>query len=72
MEYTDSAFPSDNFNEGGNADGFHVGAGAEFAFRGNLYGKLEYNYTRYSTSDDGGIDVSLERHRVVGGVGVRF
>jgi outer membrane immunogenic protein len=72
VDYEDTAFPADNFEEGANLDGFHLGAGAEFGFSGNLYGKVEYNYTRYSTANDFGFDVDLDRHRVLGGVGVRF
>jgi len=56
-------------------DGFHLGAGGEVLFGTNLYGKLEYVYTNYSTGidrDDFGFDLDLERHQVVAGLGVRF
>lgn len=62
-----------------NRDGFHLGAGGEFAFTSNLYGKLEYVYTDYGTArflsadeDLPGAAVRLSRHQVTAGVGVRF
>lgn len=72
VDYTDTDFPADNFDEGGNMDGFHAGAGVQVGFRGGVYGKVEYVYTRYSTYDVAGYDLRLDRHRVVAGVGVGF
>jgi outer membrane immunogenic protein len=56
-------------------DGFRLGAGAEFLFGRNTYGKVEYRYSNYSSlQDEGGadIDIDLDRHQVVAGVGFRF
>lgn len=73
VDYTDTAFPADNFSEGENGDGFHLGAGVEVGMSRSVYGKLEYNYTKYSTNtDDADFDVDLDRHRVLAGVGIRF
>jgi outer membrane immunogenic protein len=71
VNYTDSAFPADNFSESGDADGFHVGGGIELNLSRGIYAKAEYNYTNYSV-DDAGLGLDLERHRVVGGIGIRF
>lgn len=76
LTYEDPAFPADNFEEGGNLDGFHVGAGAEFAFGTRTYGKVEYVYSNYGNYDyvDGtdSASLGLDRHQVVAGLGVRF
>lgn len=59
-------------------EGLRVGAGVEHQFAGNLYGKVEYRYSNYSklqNSEDGTdaeVDIDLDRHQVVAGVGVRF
>lgn len=70
--YTDSALPANNGRGKEDMDGFHVGAGAEVGLSHGVYGKAEYNYTRYSTYDLGGIAGRFDRHRVLGGVGYRF
>lgn len=66
----------DDASEGGNLDGFHLGAGAEFAVSRNVYVKLEYVYTNYGEfrfSDVGTrASLGLDRHQAVAGVGFRF
>lgn len=55
-------------------DGYRLGAGVEHKFGEKLYGKVEYRYSNYSSLDLGGteVDIDLDRHQVVAGVGVRF
>lgn len=73
VRYTDSFDPTNDFDLGENADGFHVGGGLEFALRGRVFVKSEYVYTNYSVDTKSlRIDASLDRHQVLGGVGVRF
>jgi len=48
----------------GNADGFRLGAGVEYALSGNLFLKGEYRYSNY--------EADVTRHQVVGGLGIRF
>jgi outer membrane immunogenic protein len=50
--------------DGRNYDGLRVGAGAEYALSPKTFVKAEYRYSNYQ---DG-----IERHQVVGGVGLRF
>jgi outer membrane immunogenic protein len=47
-----------------NLDGVRVGAGAQIGLGSNAYLKTEYRYSNYQ---DG-----VDRHQVVGGLGVRF
>ncbi len=47
-----------------NGDGFRLGGGLEYALGGNLFVKAEYRYTNY--------EQDVERHQLVGGLGVRF
>jgi len=51
------------------ADGWRVGAGAEYQLSNRIYLKGEYRYSDYSSEDNG---IDAKRHQVVGGVGVRF
>lgn len=64
--YTNARFKgtSAGISDSTNLDGVRVGGGMEFAIARNLYAKAEYRYSNYS--DD------VERHQVVGGVGIRF
>ena len=85
--YTNARFGLDaddgaGFNEDFSAtlDGFRVGAGVEYLFGTNVYGKVEYRYSNYSSlkyndtlfNDSNEIGVDLDRHQVVAGVGFRF
>lgn len=76
LTYDDFEDILEDFEGGENLDGFHLGAGAEFAFAGNTYGKLEYVYTDYGSSEysdtDFDIGADLTRHQVMVGVGIRF
>lgn len=51
-------------------EGFRVGAGAEFKLSNNMYLKGEYRYSNYGKID--GYDIDVDRHQVVGGIGIRF
>ena len=55
---------------GENLDGWRAGAGAEVKLGGKVYAKAEYRYSNYGNAD--GYDINLDRHQVVGGVGIRF
>ncbi len=63
-----------------NLDGWRAGAGAELALTDNLFVKAEYRYSNYGRAEfeapsgleSDRFDVDLDRHQVVGGVGVRF
>jgi outer membrane immunogenic protein len=66
----------DNFE----LDGWRLGAGVEHAFGRNMYAKLEYRYSNYTSADfefdDGSVtdsfDIDTDRHQVAVGVGIRF
>ena len=68
-------------------DGYRIGAGVEHLFDAGMLGfgsgafaKLEYRYSNYSDlnfdddffSGDNAIDIDLDRHQIVAGLGVRF
>ncbi|MEN3747210.1 outer membrane beta-barrel protein [Sphingomonas sp. HF-S3] len=57
---------------GENADGWRLGAGVEYQLSNNMYLKGEYRYSNYSRLDNSNIDIDIDRHQVVGGVGIRF
>ena len=72
-----------SFDGGIDIDGFRLGAGGEYAFASNWFGKLEYRYSNYNNGelDIEGEDVDLDstfdaidvdRHQVVLGFGYRF
>lgn len=61
------------------ADGFRLGAGAEYATSANSFVKLEYRYSNYSEAETsfGGtptdnFSIDTDRHQVMAGVGFRF
>ena len=63
--------------DGRTLDGWRVGAGVEQKF--SLFGpggyaKLEYRYSNYTNLNIGSYNanIDLDRHQVVGGIGVRF
>lgn len=67
-------------------DGYRIGAGIEhafgnsFGFGSGAYAKLEYRYSKYDdlSFDDefftapNSVDIDLDRHQVVAGLGIRF
>jgi len=78
---------TDSVNFDTSVDGYRIGAGLEqqfgaggFGFGASSYGKIEYRYSNYSDfrvgddvfEDDGELDVDLDRHQVLVGLGVRF
>ena len=46
-------------------DGFRLKAGAELGLGRNVFVRAEYRYSNYDEAD-------LDRHQVVGGIGIRF
>jgi outer membrane immunogenic protein len=57
--------------EGENFDGYRLGAGVEYKLSGNTYLKGEYRYSNYGSAEDYD-DIDLDRHQLLGGIGVRF
>ena len=51
-------------------DGFRVGAGMEYQLTPQFHVKGEYRYSNYSEVD--GYDTDVDRHQLLGGIGVRF
>lgn len=80
--YTNTSIEADEEDGVGNTiefdseiDGYRLGAGVEHKFGEKLYGKVEYRYSNYSSLDlgDGSeVDIDLDRHQVMAGVGIRF
>ena len=75
----------EEFQFGGNIDGWRLGAGIEQTFGTNAYGKIEYRYSNYNNldisddfdfddfdEDDLDTDIDLDRHQVVAAIGLRF
>ena len=51
-------------------DGYRVGAGVEYQLTPQFHIKGEYRYSNYSSIED--YDTDLDRHQLLGGIGVRF
>lgn len=64
VNYTDATTPANNFSAADNLDGIRVGAGVEQKLGTNLFAKAEYRYSNY--------EAGIERHQVLGGIGIRF
>jgi outer membrane immunogenic protein len=73
--YTNASFKVDydanlpgttgNFLIDDDLDGFRLKAGAELGVARNVFVRAEYRYSNYDEAD-------LDRHQVVGGIGIRF
>ncbi|MBX7484132.1 outer membrane beta-barrel protein [Qipengyuania sp. 6D47A] len=76
LAYEDFDNVIDDIDEGENLDGFHVGAGAEVQLSASTYAKIEYVYSKYDAFDysdtDVEVDLDLNRHQVLLGLGLRF
>lgn len=53
-------------------NGWTVGAGVDYAFTDNLFGRAEYRYNDYGDEEIQGTDVDLDEQVVSAGVGVKF
>lgn len=58
----DDGVTEDHINDWG--DGWRIGAGYQYSFTANLYGKIEYRYSEYNND--------IARHNVIAGVGYQF
>lgn len=56
---------ADDFNLSDDLDGWRLKAGVELGITRDLYARAEYRYSRYDDAD-------LDRHQLVGGIGIRF
>ena len=52
--------------------GWTLGAGVDYAFTDNVFGRLEYRYTDYGDKTIGGINADFDQHVVNVGIGVKF
>jgi len=53
-------------------NGYTVGAGLDYAFTNNVFGRVEYRYNDYGSKDILGFDVDLDQHVVKVGLGIKF
>ncbi|WP_112436021.1 outer membrane protein [Rhizobium sp. AN80A] len=53
-------------------NGYTVGAGLDYAFTNNVFGRVEYRYNDYGSKDLLGFDVDADQHVVKIGLGVKF
>lgn len=52
--------------------GWTVGAGLDYAFTDNFFGRVEYRYNDYGDGDLGGFDTDFNQHIINVGIGVKF
>jgi len=53
-------------------NGYTVGAGLDYAFTSNVFGRVEYRYNDYSDKDLQGVNVDVDQHTVKVGLGIKF
>ena len=53
-------------------NGWTIGAGVDYSFTDNVFGRAEYRYNDYGDKDIGGVNVDLDQHQFTVGVGVKF
>lgn len=61
---------TDAFSADSDLDGYRLGAGIELNITPSAYVKGEYRYSHYGEIDD--VEVDLDRHQLMAGVGIRF
>ncbi|MGE7367987.1 outer membrane protein [Neorhizobium sp. NPDC001467] len=52
--------------------GWTIGAGVDYAFTDNIFGRAEYRYNDFGSGDLGGVNVDFDQHVVNVGIGVKF
>lgn len=52
--------------------GWTIGAGLDYAFTDNIFGRAEYRYNDYGSGNLGGANVDFDQHIVNVGIGVKF
>ncbi|MBB3964905.1 MULTISPECIES: outer membrane protein [Rhizobium] len=52
--------------------GWTVGAGVDYAFTDNVFGRVEYRYNDYGSKDLLGVDTDFNQNVVTVGVGIKF
>ncbi|MCK4206952.1 porin family protein [Brucella pituitosa] len=53
-------------------NGYTVGAGLDYAFTNNIFGRLEYRYSDYGDKNLQGINVDVDQQTLKVGLGVKF
>ncbi|MDX3926211.1 MAG: porin family protein [Shinella sp.] len=53
-------------------NGYTVGAGLDYAFTNQIFGRVEYRYNDYGDKDLQGINVDVDQHTVKIGLGIKF
>jgi outer membrane immunogenic protein len=52
--------------------GWTIGAGLDYAFTDNVFGRVEYRYNDYGSGSLAGVDTDFNQHVVNVGIGVKF
>ncbi|KKX28072.1 outer membrane protein [Rhizobium sp. LC145] len=60
------------FDEDDTLHGWTLGAGLDYAFTDNVFGRLEYRYNDFGSGDLGGLDADFNQHVINVGIGVKF
>ncbi|MDH6268941.1 outer membrane immunogenic protein [Rhizobium sp. SG_E_25_P2] len=52
--------------------GYTVGAGVDYKFTENMFGRVEYRFNDYGSANIGGTDVDAQQHEALIGIGYKF
>ncbi len=52
--------------------GYTVGAGVDYAFSNNVFGRVEYRYNDFGDKDLQGVNVDVDQHAIKVGLGIKF
>ncbi len=58
--------------DSGTMNGYTLGAGVDYAFTDNMFGRVEYRFNDYGRKDIGPANFNMHENRVTVGVGVKF
>ncbi|MFB9951364.1 outer membrane protein [Rhizobium puerariae] len=59
-------------NDDDTLNGWTVGAGLDYAFTDNVFGRIEYRYNDYGDGSLAGFDTDFNQHVINVGIGVKF
>ncbi|MBO0145100.1 porin family protein [Agrobacterium sp. Ap1] len=52
--------------------GYTIGAGLDYAFTSNVFGRVEYRYNDFGDQDLQGVNVDVDQHAIKVGLGIKF
>ncbi len=69
---TNASIDGGGFDDDDTLHGWTLGAGLDYAFTDNVFGRIEYRYNDFGEGDLAGADFNFDQHIINVGIGVKF